>query len=188
MFNWNWYHLSELESDTAHLVSLRIARSKTYVCQQSCIICATDGSTSSGISRRLFWKPTAPTTCIGFNPFQGIRKVDNSHNITPKLYTSHLQTRQPDYTQNLWHCKVPIYTCQPPAIEQSTSTHMWTYFSLARSFLRTSGAIHSGCRMKEAFIIIFLSSDKVSNIMQKFGRERGIIESFDGKWVSPFQQ
>lgn len=44
-------------------------------------------------------------------------------------------------------------TCQPPLIKQITSTRLLTYFSLARSFLRTSGAIHSGCSMTAAFII-----------------------------------
>lgn len=75
-------------------------RTRTYVCQQSHIICATPGSTSSGISSRLFWNPTAPTTCIGFKPFHGILLVVNSHRITPKLYTSHLHANFNYYILN----------------------------------------------------------------------------------------
>jgi hypothetical protein len=66
----------------------------TYVCQHSQIILATKGSTSLGISRRRFWKPTAPTTCIGFIPLHGDFSVASSQRITPKLYTSHLHTQQ----------------------------------------------------------------------------------------------
>ena len=59
------------------------------VCQHSQIILATRGSSSLGISRRRFWKPTAPTTCIGFMPLQGNFRVASSHKMTPKLNTSH---------------------------------------------------------------------------------------------------
>ena len=64
----------------------------THNCQQSRIIWAMAGSMFPGISRCRFLNPTAPTTCIGFKPFQGIWHVANSHSITPKLYISHLQT------------------------------------------------------------------------------------------------
>ena len=57
----------------------------TYVCQHSQIILATAGSTSLGISSRRFWKPTAPTTCIGFIPLQGSLNVASSHRMIPKL-------------------------------------------------------------------------------------------------------
>lgn len=66
----------------------------TYWFQHSLIISATMGSTLGGISRRLPWKPTAPTTCIEFIPVHGTWRVVNSQSITPKLYTSDLQTRQ----------------------------------------------------------------------------------------------
>jgi len=69
--------------------------SVTHNCQQSRIIWAMAGSMSSVISRCRFWNPTAPTTCIGFKPFQGIWHVANSHSITPKLYISHLQASKP---------------------------------------------------------------------------------------------
>lgn len=59
--------------------------SLTYVCQHSQIILATKGSSSLGISRRRFWNPTAPTTCIGFIPIQGNFRVASSHKMTPKL-------------------------------------------------------------------------------------------------------
>lgn len=62
----------------------------TYVCQHSKMILPTTGSSSFGISSRRFWKPTAPTTCIGFIPRQGNLNVASSQRITPKLYTSHL--------------------------------------------------------------------------------------------------
>lgn len=117
----------------------------THLCQQSRIIWATTGSVSSGISRRRFWNPTAPTTCIGFNPFHGIRQVVNSHNITPKLYTSHLQERL------TWWLLMPmcyLLTSIIPAL---------TYFSLAGSFLKTSGAIHSGCS-QDQFLVIYNSA------------------------------
>lgn len=55
------------------------------VCQHSIIILSTMGSTSLGMSRRRFWKPTAPTTCIGFIPLQGNLIVASSHRMTPKL-------------------------------------------------------------------------------------------------------
>jgi hypothetical protein len=53
--------------------------------QHEDIMLATCGSTSLGMSSRLFWNPTAPTTCIGFNPLHGTRMVASSHRITPKL-------------------------------------------------------------------------------------------------------
>lgn len=68
--------------------------SNTHVCQHSQMILATKGSTSFGMSRRRSWKPTAPTTCIGFMPCQGILRVASSHKMTPKLYTSHLYKPQ----------------------------------------------------------------------------------------------
>lgn len=118
-------------------------RNRTYVCQQSRIICATTGLTSSGISSRLFWNPTAPTTCIGFKPCQGILVVVNSHKITPKLYTSHLQT-----------LTITSRTSKSYFHEADTDAEL-TYFSLAGSFLKTSGAIHSGCRQK-IYLVFFI--------------------------------
>jgi len=53
--------------------------------QHEDIMLATWGSTSLGMSSRLFWNPTAPTTCMGFNPLHGTRMVASSHRITPKL-------------------------------------------------------------------------------------------------------
>jgi hypothetical protein len=69
-------------------------RLKTHFCQQSRMIFATKGSTSFGISSRRSWKPTAPTTCIGFIPCHGFLNVASSHKMTPKLYTSHLKTQE----------------------------------------------------------------------------------------------
>lgn len=86
----SYLHLIFRVLETKVTIRNRKYRNRTYVCQQSRIICATTGLTSSGISSRLFWNPTAPTTCIGFKPCQGILVVVNSHKITPKLYTSHL--------------------------------------------------------------------------------------------------
>ena len=73
---------------------------ETYLCQHSQIIVATKGSTSFGMSRRRFWKPTAPTTCIGFIPLQGNLKVASSQRIMPKLYTSHLKNKHENKFSN----------------------------------------------------------------------------------------
>ncbi|CAN6895169.1 unnamed protein product [Brassica oleracea] len=43
---------------------------------------------SFGISSLRFWKPTAPTTCIGFIPRQGNLNVASSNRITPKVRKS----------------------------------------------------------------------------------------------------
>jgi len=64
---------------------IKLQVEQTYCCQHSQIILATKGSSSLGISRRRFWKPTAPTTCIGFIPLHGNLRVASSHRITPKL-------------------------------------------------------------------------------------------------------
>lgn len=63
----------------------KIMKKYTYVCQHFLIISAIAGSISSGMSRRRCWKPTAPTTCIGFIPPHGCCIVESSHNMTPKL-------------------------------------------------------------------------------------------------------
>lgn len=118
-----------------------VTRARTYTSQQSFIICATIGSTSSGISRRLSWNPTAPTTCIGFIPLHGMRKVANSHSITPKLYTSHLQANQIDWKFMTENSKIDSPSTKVSSIIYTNFTH----FSFDGSFLRTSGAIHSGC-------------------------------------------
>jgi hypothetical protein len=59
--------------------------------------------------------------------------VINSHKITPKLYTSHLQANFKYYILNsyIW-------------LSVKHTHAELTYFSLAGSFRKTSGAIHSG--------------------------------------------
>jgi hypothetical protein len=59
--------------------------------------------------------------------------VVNSHKITPKLYTSHLQA----------NCKYYILNSYIWLFVKNTHAEL-TYFSLAGSFRKTSGAIHSG--------------------------------------------
>ena len=145
----------------------------TNLCQQLSIREVHCGSTSLGISRRWFMKPTAPitcqvakqithnslwltvfqvynfvqtnVTCIELRLSQGILCVTSSHSITPKLYTSDLD--YPKQEKNGF--RIEIFTWNKIYLIFS-----WPYFSSEGSLRRTSGAIHWGCICINARMII----------------------------------